>query len=313
MPDSQMNQRPHIRIGGYQGPRSVHTRGMAVFLADLEAALGETVDVTVETDITANGRRAADLLTMVAGDELDICYFSASYLAGRVPNIGLLDLPFEIADRAQAYAILDGAVGQRLAGELERATPYRLLGFWDNGFRNLSNRRRPIGVPDDCRGLSLRTLDNDFHQEVFRALGFEPRVLDVRDLVPAVVGGGIDAQENPLTNIVHFDIAEHHPFVTVSRHFFGVAAFLVNKQRFAGWPSAVRDAVDAAAATATEAQRRLAKQEDVDCLAALRERGNQIIVLSEDQRDRFRRAVADVVNRQCRLFPAHLLAQVRQG
>lgn len=284
---------------------------MTVFTSALEAALGGAVRIDVQPNITASGRRAADLLSMVAGDELDICYFSASYLAERVPNIGLLDLPFEIADRAQAYEILDGPVGHRLATELEHSTPYRVLGFWDNGFRNLSNRLRPIAVPDDCRGLSLRTLDNAFHQEVFRGLGFEPKVIDVRDLVPEIVEGRIDAQENPLTNIVHFGIADHHPYVTISRHFFGVAAFLCNKDRFAHWPKPVRDAIDAAAKEATVAQRRLAKNEDTECLDILKGRDNQVIVLGDDDRQRFRRKVSTIVERQCQGFPPDLLALVR--
>ncbi|MEM7445317.1 MAG: TRAP transporter substrate-binding protein DctP [Pseudomonadota bacterium] len=304
-------ERPRIRIGGYQGGQSVHTKGVEAFRSSLQSALDDCVELVVTPNVTTSGRRAADLLEMVAGDELDICYFSASYLADRVPSIGLLDLPFEIADRDQAYAILDGAVGRHLANELQQATPYRLLGYWDNGFRNLSNRSHPIAAPGDCRGLSLRTLDNAFHQEVFRSLGFEPRVIDVRDLVPAVADGSIDAQENPLTNIVHFDIAAHHPYVTISRHFFGVAALLCNKQRFAAWPSAVREAVEAAATQATAMQRRLAKQEDIDCLTALNERGNQVLTLTEDQRDQFRQAVRPVVERQSTTFPDALLADVR--
>jgi len=309
MPGSQAL--PHLRIGGYQGPRSVHTRGMTVFTESLVASLGDDVRISIDPNITESGRRAADLLTMVAGDELDICYFSASYLAERVPNIGLLDIPFEIADRAQAYGILDGPVGHQLATELMQATPYRVLGYWDNGFRNLSNRLRPIEEPDDCRGMTLRTLDNAFHQQVFRALGFDPKVIDVRDLVPEIANGRIDAQENPLTNIVHFGIAEHHPYVTISRHFFGVAALLCNQDRFAAWPPKVRDAVITAAAAATAAQRDYAKQEDADCLAELQTRSNQVIVLTDKDRERFRGAVSDVVDRQSRNFPADLLARVR--
>lgn len=283
-----------------------------MFTSELTAAMGDSLELWVEPDITTQGRRAADLWSMVAGDELDICYFSASYLADQVPDLGLLDLPFEIADRAQAYAVLDGPVGRYLADRVAATTPYRVLGFWDNGFRNLSNRLRPIIEPKDCEGLRLRTLDNAFHQEVFRALGFEPQVLDVRDLLPAVVEGRIDAQENPLTNTVNFGLAEHHRFVTISRHFFGTALLLANRERFDGWPPALRHAIKQAAATATTAQRRFARDEDAACLEALHARGSQVIVLSDQQREDFRRAVGDVVEAQCRRFPADLLAQVRR-
>jgi len=274
--------------------------------------MGDDLELSVEPDITTQGRRAADLWSMVAGDELDICYFSASYLADQVPDLGLLDLPFEIADRAQAYAVLDGPIGRYLADRVAATTPYRVLGFWDNGFRNLSNRLRPIIEPKDCEGLRLRTLDNAFHQQVFQALGFKPSVLDVRDLLPAVVEGRIDAQENPLTNTVNFGIAEHHPFVTISRHFFGAALLLANRERFDDCSPALRQAVKQAANAATIAQRRFARDEDAACLDTLRARGSRVIVLSKQQRDHFRRAVSGVVEAQCNLFAPDLLAQVRR-
>ena len=305
-------ERQQLRIGGYQGPRSVHTKGLGVFTSELTASMGDSLALSVEPDITTQGRRAADLWSMVAGDELDICYFSASYLADQVPDLGLLDLPFEISDRTQAYAVLDGPVGRYLADRVAAITPYRVLGFWDNGFRNLSNRLRPIIEPKDCEGLRLRTLDNAFHQQVFRALGFEPKVLDVRDLLPAVVEGRIDAQENPLTNTVNFGIAEHHPFVTISRHFFGTALLLANRQRFDDWPPTLRQAVKQAANAATTAQRRYARDEDAACLEALRAGGSQVTVLSEQQRKGFRHAVRDVVEAHCSLFAPDLLAQVRR-
>ena len=110
-------------------------------------------------------------------------------------------------------------------------TGYRALAFWDNGIRHLSNRARPIRAPADCAGLRLRTQHNAFHQAVFRALGFEPVAIDPSELPAAVAGGHVDAQENPLTNLVNFKIHEHHPHVTLSAHLFGVAPVLVNRAR----------------------------------------------------------------------------------
>ena len=97
-----------IRLAGYQPARSILTRGLHRIADTLQENLGAQVDIVLTDSITATGRRADDLLTMVEGDALDICYFSSSYLAARVPSLGLFDRPFRFADRAAAHAELAG-------------------------------------------------------------------------------------------------------------------------------------------------------------------------------------------------------------
>jgi TRAP-type transport system periplasmic protein len=184
-----------IRFGGYQPPSSVHHRAAEVFGRVLHDRLGPRVAFELIGNVMDAGHAAADLLAMVEQGSLTMCYFSSSYLAARVPEFALLDLPFLLSDRTHAYAVLDGPLGQRLAAQLHAATGFRLLGFWDNGFRHLSNGIRPIRTPADCQGLRLRTLQSDLHQQVFALLGFEPVFLDVKDLIDSVRAGTIDAQE----------------------------------------------------------------------------------------------------------------------
>ena len=281
-----------IRLGGYQGASSVHTQALHLMADALLRRLGRRFTIDVTDNITVHGRRAGDLLTMTEGEELDICCFSSSYLAVRAPSLALFDRPFRFADRAAAYALLDGAIGRAMAEDVTRATGYRLLAFWDNGFRPISNGRRTIRRPADCAGLRIRTLDNALHQAFFRRLGFEPVFLDVKDLVKAAAGGSIDAQENPLTNIVHFELYRYHPFVSLTAHLFGVTLLLVNRRHFDGWPDDVRAAVREAAAIATASQRRDAAGEDALCLDRLTATGIEIAAASELDRAAFERAAA---------------------
>jgi TRAP-type C4-dicarboxylate transport system substrate-binding protein len=283
-----------LRCGGYQGEASILTRALRA----MAAAVAGSIEVRVAANITDQGRKAADLFAMVEGDELDLCYFSSSYLADRVPSLRVLDLPFFIADRVRAYRVLDGPAGRRLADEIARATGFRVLAFWDNGFRHLTNRMQPIRRPGDCRGLKIRTLDNALHQDVFRALGFEPVQIDVKDFPAAVASGAVDAQDNPLTNIVNFGVYRTHRHVSLTAHFFGVALLLVNRTRFDAWPVEVRDALLAAAAAATKSQREWAAREDVDCLARLHKDGCAILAADAIDRAAFDAAVADIRRRE---------------
>jgi tripartite ATP-independent transporter DctP family solute receptor len=297
-----------IRFGGYQGAASVHTRAMTVFAQALEERLGDDVAVQVTANLGELGHKAADLLQLVESGDLDLCYFSSSYLAKRVPALGVLDLPFALGAGEDLFATLDGALGSHLQAAIAEATGYRALAFWDNGIRHLSNRVRPLREPADCAGLRIRTQANAFHQEVFRALGFEPVAIDPSELPAAVRDGQVDAQENPLTNLVNFGIHEHHPYVTLSAHLIGAAPVLVNRERYDAWPEAARARVHAALDEATAAQRRFSKKDDVACLARLAAAGNRVLQLSVAERAAFAAAVAPTVDAECQRLDPRALA-----
>ena len=246
--------------------------------------------------MTERGHRAADLLSMVEQGTIEVCYFASSYLAGRVAGLGRFDKPFGVTDRARIYADLDGDVGMRLAGDVSRHTGYRVLGYWDNGFRHVSNRLRPIRHPRDCRGMRIRTLDNAMYQRALGAVGFTPMVIDVKDLTRAVETHEVDAQENPLTNTVNFGLHHTHKHLSLTSHFHGVALLLVNRAWFEALAPAMQSALLAASADATAAQRQWAIDEDALCLEQLRRDGVAVVPAEEIDLVAFRAAVAGLSN-----------------
>ena len=296
-----------IRFGGYQGDASVHTRGGRVLADAVARETGGRARVVFEENITASGRKAADLFDMTETGELDGCYFSSSYLAGRVPELGLFDLHFAVPDRTAAYAVLDGELGGILRRRVAAGTGFRVLGFWDNGLRHVSSRT-PIRVPEDCRGLKLRTLDNDDHRRAFAALGFEPLAIDVRDLPEACRSGRVDAQENPLTNIYNFRLHETQRHVVLTRHLLGVALCLFNARTVEDWDGELRAGVQRAVAEATRAQRGFAEAEDDVCLEALRGDGVEVLELDPSERRRFAEAVRPEVEKTRDRFDPSLTA-----
>lgn len=247
-----------LHFAGYQPARSVHTRALHALRDRVAECSGGTLAITVTDSIVTLGRKAADLLTMVESGELDGCYFASSYLAGRVPALGVFDRPFQADSRQASFAALDGDPGASIAERVADATAFRVLGYWDNGIRHISNGVRPIRSPADC-------------------VGFMPIYIDVADLPRAVAEGMVDAQENPLTNIVNFGLHAHHGHVSLTGHLLGVALLLVNRARFDALPAEPRSAlVDAAKASET-LQRSLAIAEDADCLRLLADAGVAVI------------------------------------
>jgi TRAP-type C4-dicarboxylate transport system substrate-binding protein len=187
-------------------------------------------------------------------------------------------------------------------------TPYRVLGYWDNGFRHLSNKVRPIRTPADCKGIRIRTQMSALHGEAFRALGFEPVPADIKDFAAQLAGDRFQAQDNPLTNTYNFGVHKHHRYHTLTGHFFGASVFICNAARYADWPADVRAAVDEAAPEATRYQRQLAAAEDEAMLKKLKTEDVELITPSAAEHAAFVDALAPMLEKYRRELDPALFA-----
>jgi C4-dicarboxylate-binding protein DctP len=300
-----------LRAAGYQGAASVHTRALGVLAEALDAETGGRIRLAVTPDVTAAGRPATDLFAMTEGDELDICYFASSYLARRVPDLAVFDLPFAMPPRDALQDRLDGAPGRVLADAVAAMTGFRLLAYWDNGMRHFTSRDRAIVAPADCDGLVIRTMDSALHQATFAALGFRPLYIDVKDYPAAVRDGVVDAQENPLTNTVNFGVHQTHRHLTLSGHFTGVTLVLGNAARLGALTDADAAALDRAMRAATTAQRRFAAEEDARCLSLIEAAGVAVVGPDAFDRPAFVAATSTVTQDAARAIAPDVVAAFR--
>lgn len=288
-------QRITLRFGGYQKPASIHNRAAARFGEILAGRLGDRIDFQLVGDVLALGRKSGDLPRMVDSGELSMCYISTVRFTAAVPELKILELPFVVRDRAALFRALDGKLGDRFRDRMHQATKFRLLGFWDNGFRHLTNKVRAIRRPRDCRGIRIRTQMSELHGEAFRALGFEPVPADIKEFVEEIGTERFQGQDNPLTNIYNFGVHHHHRHITLTGHFFGASAMVCNAAHYAAWPKDVQAAVDSAAREATVFQRQLAAAEDDEMLARLAGGENDIVRLTDAEHTAFVTAVEPVL------------------
>jgi TRAP-type transport system periplasmic protein len=302
-----------MRFGGYQPPASIHNQSARRFGELLEQKLGDRITFELIGSVLDLGRASGDLPVMVENGELSFCYMSTVRFAGWVPALQLLELPFLVRDRRTVWAALDGELGELFTRRLHATTPFRVLGLWDNGFRHLTNRVRPIHRPEDCRGLRIRTQMSELHGEVFRALGFVPIAADIKQFVQEIAGDTFDAHDNPLTNIYTFGVHRHHRYITLSSHFFGASLLICNARHYRSWPPEVRAAVDEAAPPATALQRQLAASEDQDVLGKLDPRENEVVRLTAAEHATFVAAVQPVLARYRERLDPQLFAYLEDG
>ena len=286
-----------VSLGGYQGSGSI----LSASLTSLEQSLKACElfgPITTALDVTAQGETAGQLFQSVNLGTRQICYAASGYLTAYASDLAALDLPFTVKNREAALAALDHSAGQWLSDQLGQNSSFKILGFWDNGFRHISNSVRPLRSPTDMQGLKIRTLDSAIYRESLNALGFTAVTTDVSELKQVLKSGEVQAQENPLTNYNNFKIYENHPYVSLTGHFFGVLLLVCNRQWFDSLSAKQQHAIDAAAAMATQQQRTLAAQQDSALLTELAQRGVQIISSSDLDMGAMRSVTAHIIERE---------------
>jgi TRAP-type C4-dicarboxylate transport system substrate-binding protein len=286
-----MGNQIQIRMGGYGPPSTSFSLSLKRIGDTLAAQFGDRVDIKYVWNIMDLGYRAEDILWLVEHGLLTLGYQSSSYLTDRVPELGFADLPFLFARTQQARAAVDGALGQLLARKIEERVNYRILGFFENGFRHLSNRLRPVHLPADLAGMRIRVLPSQVQARTFELLGAVPLRLDLTEAIAKITAGEIDAQENPLSNTVTYGVHKFHRFHTLTNHFYISRPIFLYRTAFESWPPDLQDAMRAAVQEAIAFQRDLHEREEEDSRRAIVAAGCEIAELTADQHTAFAAAV----------------------
>ena len=265
----------------------------------LEARFGDEVEVRYVYNILDLGYRGLDILWLVEEGILTLGYQSSSYLTNRVPELGLVDLPFLFRDNQSARAAMDGELGRVLTAAIEAQTDYRILGYFENGLRHMSNRVRPVRSPADLEGLLMRVLPSQVHARTFELLGADPQIMDLSEAIERIVGGTLDAQENPFANTVTYGVHNFHRFHTASNHFYISRPIFVHRPTFDAWPEELQTELRDAVTDAVAFQRSLKDGEETDAAAAIREAGgeNRGVDAGRSRRVRCRHSAASMPRR----------------
>lgn len=291
-----------IRMGGYGPATTTCSRGLKVIGERLEAEFGKEVEVNYLWNVMDLGYQGGDLLWMAEHGILTLCYQSTSYLAERVPELEFADLPFLFTGLEQARAAMDGELGAYLSRKTEERIGYRLLGYFENGYRHISNRLRPVRTPADLKGMRIRLMPGKTHARSFELLGAIPFSLDLKPGLEAIRSGAVDAQENPLANTVDYGAHKVHRFHTLTGHCYLSRGIYMNRAAFDGWPGELQAAMKRAAREAIARQRELAVEDEAIARKTIENAGGEVLELTPEQREAFARAVKPLHDEARRRF-----------
>lgn len=201
---------------------------------------------------------------------------TASDLPEMEPRFGVFDFPFLLRDRAHAYKVMDGPVGDELNQTLIKNKGVRVLAYGELGFRHVTNNSRPIVKPDDLRGLKIRVPSNRIRIAAFKALGGAPTPIPYKELYTSLQQKVVDGQENNLFPLKGLSLWEVQKYLSLTYHVFTPAYLLVNERWWQGLPADVQGVLREAAGEAQAWQRREMERMDREILDQAKARGMHV-------------------------------------
>ena len=193
-----------------------------------------------------------------------------------VPAVKILDIPFLFRDKAHARAVLDGPIGQALLKEFD-SKGFKALTWSENGVRHMTNNKRPINLPDDLKGLKMRTMENPVHVAAYKGIGIITTPMALPEVFTALQQGVVDGQENPLSVIMAAKFEQVQKYMTLTAHVYSPALLLMNKASFDKLSAADQKVFLDAAKLAVIATRARVDKDDASGVTELRSKGMSII------------------------------------
>jgi len=229
---------------------------------------------------------------------------STTTLVGIVDDFGVFDLPFLFANEKEADAVLDGPIGQKLLDKLQSKGLVGLV-FNENGFRDLTNSKRPIEKMEDFKGIKLRVMQNPMYIDLFNAMGANAIPLAFSDLFTALESRTVDGQDNPINTVESSKFYEVQKYLTISHHVYTPFIVLASKQWWDTLNPDEQAAIKASAAVARDSERLDTRAERVRILDQLKSHGMQVNTISDAELARMRTVARPVIDKFSATSPEH--------
>lgn len=249
-----------------------------------------------------------EMLTSATAGVIQVTANSQGAMSQIVPEIGLIGLPFLFQDLPAAWAVLDGDVGTMLDARAQESG-LKILGFWDNGIRQVSHVGKLVTEPADIKGMKIRTPPDQMTIDIFEALGASPAPLAFSELPAALQSGVFDGQENPLSNIYSSKIHEITPYITLTGHKYESTPVVAGLVWWSGLDEKTQACALEATAEAGKAQRQASLDSDTTLKPKMEAEG---VTFGEADHEAYIAATASVYDKYAKQYP-DLVAALKQA
>lgn len=291
--DTRVNkEKTYVIIVGHAAPKNhLAQKSFEKFKEIVEKNSHGKIKVEIHPNGELGGER--EMLEMLLLGKLTMMAPSSAPLEAVSPDIVLWDLPFLFKDHETAYRVLDGDVGQEV---LDSFSDKGIIGlaYWENGFRYLTNNKRPITNVNDMQGLKIRTLESPIQIKLWSLTGAEPIPIGFTKLYGALKNHTVDAEDTPLSLMYAQKFYEVQKYLTLTGHTYSPWPLIINKEFFESLPSDLQKVVKDAAIETRDYNRKVSMQDEVKALKLLKEKGMVITKLTDKQKAGFKKAMSDI-------------------
>jgi tripartite ATP-independent transporter DctP family solute receptor len=249
-------------------------------------------------------------VSAVQGGTLDMVVLNSGILASQVKAFGIYDFPFMFANPKEADAVVDGPFGKMMHDKLP-AQGIVGLAYWELGFRDITNSKRPITKVDDIAGLKLRVIPNAINVDWVKALGANPTPLAFPEVYAALDQKAIDGQENPPTVISANKFYEVQKYIVLSNHQYNPQSLIFSKKVWDTLSAASQKILSDAALEAGKYQRQVSRDAAGTALENLKKNGMNVTELSPAELAKFREAMRPVIAKHSEIVGADTVSALQ--
>jgi len=247
------------------------------------------------------GKGEREMTEGIQQGAIDLLVTSTGPLGGFSPSINILDFPFLFRDFNHVDLVMDGAIGRKLLSDFEKAN-IKALAFWENGFRHLTNSKRPVKKVEDGKGLKIRTMENKVHLAAWKAAGLNPTPMAWGEVFTALQQGVIDGQENPIA-VIHstklWDAGQK--YFSFTAHVYSPSPLIMSKMKFDAMPKEDQELFLKTGLEVAKFQRKLNRDAEETKMKEMASKG--VTVTRDVDRESFKKAMAPTFDQFSSQFP----------
>ena len=259
--------------------------GMKKFAETVAAKTGGRIKVNLFFNSTLGSDQA--VVSAIKGGTVELAVMNTGILASEAKELAIFDFPFLFANEKESDAIVDGPIGRKMHALLE---PKGIVGlsYWELGYRQITNSRRPVNKVEDIEGLKLRVIPNPINVDWVKALGANPTPLPFPELYAALEQKAVDGQENPVATINGAKLYEVQKHLVLTGHQYNPQSVIISKKFWEKLSAAEKKIIGDAVTESAKYQREQSRKLEASILDNLKKNGMQVTQLSEPEMAKLR-------------------------
>ena len=261
-----------IKFGHVGEPGSLFAKSAEEFAKRANGKLGNKAKVVVYGSSQLGGDK--ELLQKLKLGTIDIA-LPSTVMSSESDLFGIFEMPYLVKDRKHMKEIEKAVVWPSLAPEVEKKG-LKIVAVWENGYRHITNSKKPIKLPSDLQGIKLRVPEGKWRVKMFQTYGANPSPMKYSEVFTALQTGVMDGQENPFSQIYSAKFHEVQKYLSLTGHVYTPAYVTVGAKKWASLPADVRKVLEDTAKDMQAFVYATAEKDENDLLAKIKSAGVQV-------------------------------------